>query len=209
MAEIPEHLLRRSKERRAAAGGGGDSGAVDSPTPASGAAASAGPVEVAAVPAAPAPPALPTTAAQPKQTPPLPTGRARFPVWVMPVLAVLPVFGFFYAQAYQTPPVEAPTDPLVLGAEKYREVGCSGCHGAAGEGGVGPALAGGDSLLTFPDEEDQKKWIRSGSSAFAGQPYGSATRPGGQRIALGGMPAFGGLSDEEVDAIVKYEREKL
>jgi cytochrome c len=127
----------------------------------------------------------------------------------MPVLAVLPVFGFFYAQAYQTPPVEGPTDPLVLGAEIYRAQGCSGCHGATGEGGVGPKLAGGEAALTFPDPADHIKWVRSGSGPFAGQVYGSPTRPGGQHRATGGMPAFASLTDEEVDAVVAYEREKL
>jgi mono/diheme cytochrome c family protein len=209
MAEIPEHLLRRSKERRAAAGGGGDDAASEASAAPAGDTPSAAPAKATVAAAAPAAPPRPTVAAQPTQTPPLPTGRARFPVWVMPVIAVLPVFGFFYAQAFQTPPVEAPKDPLVLGAEIYRSKGCAGCHGATGEGGTGPALAGGQAVLTFPDEADHKSWVKTGSAPFAGQPYGDPKRIGGQHRAIGGMPAFGSLSQEELDAIVQYEREKL
>jgi mono/diheme cytochrome c family protein len=209
MAEIPEHLLRRSKERRAAAGGGGDAGASDAPAAPAGEAPSAAPAKATAAAAAPPAPVRATVAAQPTQPPPLPTGRARFPVWVMPVIAVLPVFGFFYAQAFQTPPVEAPKDPLVLGAEIYRSKGCAGCHGGAGEGGTGPQLAGGQAILTFPNIDDHMKWVRTGSAPFAGQPYGDPNRVGGQHRALGGMPAFGSLTEEELEAVVQYEREKL
>jgi mono/diheme cytochrome c family protein len=209
MAEIPEHLLRRSKERRAAAGGGGEAGASETPAAASGDAPSEAPAKAAAAPAAAPVPALPTVAKQPVQPAALPKGRARMPVWVMPVIAVLPVFGFFYAQAFQPPKVEAPKDPLVLGAELYRSQGCAGCHGAAGEGNVGPKLSGEDLELTFPDEADHKAWIRSGSAPFAGQKYGDPKRPGGQHTAQGGMPGFPNLTEEELDAIVQYEREQL
>ena len=72
-----------------------------------------------------------------------------------------------------------------------------------------PELSGGEAALTFPDPADHKKWVQTGSAPFAGQPYGDPQRKGGQHRALGGMPAFGNLSPEELDAIVQYEREKL
>jgi len=205
MAEIPEHLLRRSKERRSALSG---------EAPAEGEAPSAGAAETkpaaAAAPAkaaAPPPPSLPTVAPQPR--PPavgiLPPSRARLPFWVMPLFGALPIFGFFYMNGYQTRPVEGPTDPLVLGAELYRSAGCSGCHGGGGEGGVGPKLSEGESLLSFPEEQAQVDWVKSGSQPLIGQVYNARGR-----VAAGGMPGFGGqLSDEEIEAVVQYEREKL
>jgi len=204
MAEIPEHLLRRSKERRAALAGEAPAEGGDAPADAAAApAAAASP----AAPKAPAPPSLPTMAPQPK--PPavadLPPGRARLPYWVMPVFAILPIFGFFYAQGYQPRPVEGPTDPLVLGAELYRSSGCSGCHGGGGEGGIGPKLSEGSTVLAFPEEQDHIDWIKGGSQPMLGQPYNAQGR-----VAQGGMPAFAGqLSDEEIEAVVLYEREKL
>ena len=55
-------------------------------------------------------------------------------------------------------------DPLVVGAQVYRQAGCSGCHGANGEGGVGPALQNGDAKLTFPNEADHIDWVKTGSA---------------------------------------------
>ena len=220
MAEIPEHLLRRSKERRAALSDEPPSAeppSAEPPSaepPAEGDAPSAGAAEAkpaaAAAPAktaAPPPPSLPTVAAQPK--PPaigiLPPSKARLPFWVTPLFAALPVFGFFYMNGYQTRPAEGPTDPLVLGAELYRSAGCSGCHGGAGEGGVGPKLSEGESLLSFHEEQDHVDWVKGGSQPKIGQEYNARGR-----VAAGGMPGFGGqLSDEEIEAVVLYEREKL
>jgi len=210
MAEIPEHLLRRSKERRAALSDEAPAEAPaegDPPAGAAAAPAAAAKPAAAAAPAKAAAPSLPTVAPQPK--PPavgiLPPSKARLPFWVTPLFAALPVFGFFYMNGYQTRPVEGPTDPLVLGAELYRSAGCSGCHGGAGQGGVGPKLSEGESLLSFPEEQDQIDWVKGGSQPKIGQSYNARGR-----VAAGGMPGFGGqLSDEEIEAVVLYEREKL
>ncbi len=205
MAEIPEHLLRRSKERRAGLSGETPpEGEATAGSPAPPPQAAAKPAAVAGAAAAPA---LPTLA--PKPTPPavgnLPPARARLPFWVMPLFGALPVFGFLYMQGYQPRPVEAPKDPLVLGAELFKSAGCSGCHGATGQGGVGPKLADGEVLLDFPDEKDQQAWVKGGSAAKIGQAYNARGR-----VAAGGMPAFGGqLTDDQIKAVVKYEREKL
>ena len=202
MAEIPEHLLRRSKERRAALSGEAPAEAGDAP-----AAPAAAEAKPAAAPKAAAAPALPTEAPQPKQPAiaDLPPSRARLPYWVMPVFAALPIFGLFYVQGYQPRPEKGPTDPLVLGAEIYRSAGCSGCHGGGGEGGVGPKLSEGETVLSFPDEQEHIDWVKGGSGPKVGQPYNARGR-----IAAGGMPGFGGqLSDEEIEAVVLYEREQL
>ncbi len=70
-------------------------------------------------------------------------------------------------------------------------------------------------LLTFPDPQDHIDWVREGSALVGdGNPYGDPERPGGQHIAgeTAGrlMPPFGeSLSEEEIVAVVRYEREIL
>lgn len=221
MTEIPEHLLRRSRERRSALGGegGGDAGeasaapASAAPAPSTGDEPAAAPVPAkAAAPAA----AVPATA-EPEEIPAMVLAdqavrRTRIPVWAAPVLLLLPFWAVLYAGAFGTRGESGPVDPLVLGQQVYARAGCSGCHGASGEGGVGPALKGGDAKVTFPNEADHIKWVQEGSQSKAkGEPYGDPARPGGQRVVkTQGMPGFTGtLSQAEIEAVVKYEREKL
>jgi mono/diheme cytochrome c family protein len=138
--------------------------------------------------------------------------RTRVPLWVTPVLLVIPLWAVLYAGAFGDRGAEHEVvDPLVLGAEVYRSQGCSGCHGGAGEGGVGPALAGGSVEETFPDAADHIAWVKSGSIGTPQEPkpYGSPDRPGGQRLSKGGMPSFSSLTQEQIEAVVQYEREKL
>jgi len=64
---------------------------------------------------------------------------------------------------------------------------CASCHGATGEGGVGPSFVGVTERL--PDEAEHEAIVRDGRTT---------------------MPAFGGtLSDEQIAAVVRYEREVL
>jgi mono/diheme cytochrome c family protein len=180
------------------------SSAASSPAAAGGPASAPAPVPAAAPPAPVEEPVHPSYIAAEG------IARTRVPMWVMPVLVLLPFWGFLYLGAFGDRHTEEVLDPLVLGEQVYRAQGCSSCHGAAGEGGVGPPLANGDSVLTFPEEADQVAWIRSGSGPFKGQPYGDPNRPGGQRgPAQGIMPGYPNLSDEEVQAVVAYEREQL
>ena len=65
---------------------------------------------------------------------------------------------------------------------------CATCHGATGEGGVGPRLAGVVSTA-FPDEDDEISLVESGPAI---------------------MPAFSEiLSDDEIKAVVEYTRNEL
>jgi len=58
---------------------------------------------------------------------------------------------------------------------------------------------------TFPDEAAHIDWVKTGSQPFAGKPYGATGK-----IATGGMPGFeGSLSEEEIQAVVAYERDEL
>lgn len=220
MTEIPDHLLQRSRDRRAALGlGGGDGppaeGGGEAPAPA----AEAASTEVA--PAAPTPAAASAPAPAPPPPPPPPPPfvvaaerRRKIPVWAVPVVAVLPIWGFVYAGALAVPEGELDDPELVIGQEVYRN--CAGCHGAQGQGGTGRPLSDGDVLLTFPDIEDHIAWIEEGSDLVggAGNPYGDPDRPGGQRISgsegYGQMAGWGGtLSAEEIRAVARYEREVL
>ncbi len=121
MTEIPEHLLKRSRERRAALGLGGDAPAG---APAEGeSAAAATPAPAAA--ATPAPrPAAPVE--EPKPEPPKPEPeyiqaakrRRKVPIWAMPVLVFMPLWGYMFVRTLEPPPA-GETDPFVLGTTVY------------------------------------------------------------------------------------------
>jgi mono/diheme cytochrome c family protein len=225
LTEIPEHLLRRSRERRAALGLSSGSGDESGPSGGEAAVAPAAPsgAERAAAPAragastevatAP-PPGVPAVPQEPGPTyiaPPRGPHKSKIPIWVMPVLIVIPLWAFLYPGAFTSHKKTVVTDPLVLGQQVYTSAGCSGCHGATGGGGVGPALHGGQSKLTFPNVQDQINWVKNGSISLApGTKYGDPNRPGGQRVAKADMPAFGStLSPAQIQDVVQYEREKL
>lgn len=89
---------------------------------------------------------------------------------------------------------------LELGAQVYAER-CQICHGREGAGGVAPTLAGGAAVARFPDPAEMVAFVLAGSEP--GRPYGE----GGQ--GTGGMPPWENvLSDEEVAAVVAYERSR-
>ena len=219
MTEVPEHLLQRSRERREALGLLPKSGGEATEQPEGGtqgmstATPEAPATAAAAAEPAPAPSARPEPEPAVEETGPTlsPEGvaalRTRVPVWVMPVLVVLPFWGVLYLGAFGDRSVKQVVTPK----DVYAKAGCGSCHGTQGEGGSGPPLADGASKLTFPTEQDHIEWVKNGSGAVSGQMYGSPSRPGGQRgPATGGMPAFGGqLSDAEIEMVVKYERDEL
>jgi mono/diheme cytochrome c family protein len=221
MTEVPEHLLRRSRERREALGLA-TPGEGEAPAPAAAPAAPAAPAEPAAAPAEAAP-ATPAVAQRPAAggvpaviepspyiAPPPPPKR--IPTWMYPVLAAMPFWAVVYFGAFGNHQA-GPVDPLVLGQSVFTSAGCAGCHGATGGGGVGPPLHGGLAKITFPNIADHVNWVKTGSAPFKGKPYGAANRSDGkpQHIATTGlMPAFAGsLTDEQINDVVMYEREKL
>lgn len=220
MTEIPEHLLRRSKDRRKALGIGGDDAAggeassESAPATAEGggAAPPATTAPAGVAPAAPAP--EPVYYSGPKEQ--REELRSRIPGWMVPVLALLPVWAIVYFGALGEPAEESEVvDPMVLGAQVFAS-NCAACHGGSGEGsGAYPKLADGEVKKTFPDdmEADHIEFVTKGANGAAGfgNPYGDPNREGGQRVVkTGEMPPFEGkLSDDEIAAVVAYEREGL
>jgi mono/diheme cytochrome c family protein len=208
LTEIPEHLLKRSRERRSAMGlSGGDEGAADAaaPVPASDETAAEG----TAVEAAPAAAAAVVDPEAPKPPEPLPPyieayhRRRRIPFWAMPVLAALPLWAYVFQGTLEPPPA-GESDPLVLG-QKLFTANCASCHGAKGGGGVGPSFQNGAVIATWPDFNDHLEWVHLGDAGWPGDTYGAQDKPKGS-----GMPSFAGkLSDEEIALIVRYEREEL
>lgn len=95
---------------------------------------------------------------------------------------------------------------LALGQEIYGAGGqCASCHGNNGQGGTGPAMAGGAVLVTWPGCDDHVEWIALGSDGWSvarGSTYGAQDKP-----VQGGMPAFAeDLTDEEIRAVTAFER---
>jgi mono/diheme cytochrome c family protein len=209
LTEIPEHLLKRSRERRAAMGG--DGGAADGGGASdTGGATSADAPAKASAPAPAAMPAHPAPATAETAPPPSPMveaheKRRKIPFWAMPVLAALPLWAYVYTGTLSPPP--AGEGPAVLGEELYAGNGCGGCHGAGGGGGVGPAFTGGSIYETFPSFVTHFEWVRLGSAGWLeerGDTYGA-----NEKAVNGGMPGFGEgqLSDADLLFIVLHERE--
>jgi mono/diheme cytochrome c family protein len=207
VTEVPEHLLRRSKERRAAIGGGGEGGeppATPGEAPGTGAAASAvepagaaevAPAAAAAVPAEPAKPVPPYVAAALR--------RPKVPKYALTVLAALPVWALIYAGALVK---TAPADPLFEEGQGVYQAQCSGCHEADGSGGTGRPLN--EVVSVFPDEADHIAWIENGSPA-PGTPYGDPAvgRTSGSDGYTTPMPPFKDkLTPEQIAAVAYYER---
>jgi mono/diheme cytochrome c family protein len=223
VTEIPEHLLKRSRERRSAIGQGGDA-AADAPAD-----AAAGANTPATTPATTTPAAAPAASGPPARTPaPTPAAppppkpdpvyvqaakqRRKIPFWAMATLSLMPLWAFMYVRAV-TEPAEVVEGPLGIGAEIYSS--CASCHGAAGGGGVGYAFSGGTVLETFPNIEDQIRYVHYGTEGYnaAGVDiYGNPDREGGPHLTggLGVMPAFGGqLTQYEIVSVVCHERYSL
>ncbi len=223
MTEVPEHLLKRSRDRRAALGlGGGDGGDAggggDAPAAASDAGTSVEPAAAAARPAAVAPVEEPV--APPKPVPSYVRAslqRKKIPIWVMPVLAFLPLWAIMYVNTLSKPRSTVPSQ-LEAGATDYANR-CQSCHQADGSGGAGrplyAAAEGGGVLTTFPYIADQLQfvWLGSAGTGAAGTPYGSKDKPGGQHKVLSYdgktlMPTFkGSITQTELLEIVRHERE--
>jgi mono/diheme cytochrome c family protein len=225
VTEVPEHLLRRSRERRAALGLGG--GEETSETPAAeaqpAAPATTGETTPAAAPSGPAPrqpAAAPAAPPPPKPDPPYVAAakaRPRIPVWALAALSLMPIWAFMYVRALTEPP-EVATGPIGVGAEVYSN--CASCHGASGEGSAsGRQFSDGEVLKTFPHIEDQLRFVYFGTENYniAGvDVYGNPDREGEvhQTGSLGPMPAWGadaggGLTDAEILAVVCHERYTL
>lgn len=207
MTEIPEHLLKRSKERRSAIGGGDDGGS-DGPAEEGSAASAAVEATSAAPPAAAAPAAavaVPETAPVPVPVRPevaAALSRRKIPFWAMPVLAALPLWAYVYQATLEPAPSKELT-PVELGGEIYVSSACASCHQADGGGSSAvPALTG--VLEQFPDYRDQMVWVRLGSSGWQAysDTYGATDTP----IGGGGMPNFPTLSDQELAQVILYER---
>lgn len=141
MTEVPEHLLKRSKDRRTSLDGG---------TPAADAApaAESAPVEKATASAAAAPAAV-APAAAPEPVPPYVEAairRKKIPIWAIPVLAFLPLWAVMYIGGL-SPAASGEPSQLATGATIYT-ANCAGCHGAAGGGGVGRPMNEGNLVKT-------------------------------------------------------------
>jgi mono/diheme cytochrome c family protein len=221
VTEVPEHLLKRSRDRRAAlglgGGGGGEAGGGESDAaPASSASTE---VEAAAPAGAAARPAAvePVEAAPPRRVPKYVRAsleRKRIPLWVMPVLAFLPIWCVIYVNTLSKPYSNIPTQ-LADGATQFAT--CASCHGSDGEGGVGRPLNNGQVLLTFPYIADQLQFVWQGDVGTGiGNVYGNPNRPGGAHKAgsfNGGstlMPAWNGvLTQAQLLDVVRDERETI
>jgi mono/diheme cytochrome c family protein len=222
VTEIPEHLLKRSRDRRSAlglGGGEGDEGGDTAATPAAPAASTpATTAPAATTPAAPAgrkAAAVPAAAPPPKPDSPVVAAakrRAKIPFWAMAGLSLLPIWIFMYVRAVTEPP-EVAAGPMGIGAEVYTG-NCATCHAAGGVGGSGRQLNEGEVVKTFPRIEDHIRFVYFGTEGYEAAgitSYGNPDREGGAHTTRSfngaAMPAQGtALTGEELLAVVCDER---
>jgi len=213
LTEIPEHLLERSKARRAALGLLKDGETASSTTPVKAGDDAVAPAAAAAPAARAAAAPAPVVVKAPEPVPPYVAAalaRKKVPVWVAPVLLFLPIWMILYVGTLERPPA-ALAGLLAEGSSEYAG-NCASCHGAGGGGGVGQPLSGGEVLLTFPNPAEHVWWVVNGSATAVGigSPYGNPDRPGGQRVAAGGMASWAApLTAQQLLAVVYYERIRL
>ena len=202
MTEIPEHLLKRSKDRQQS--GATPSTDVAAATPAAAPAA----VEKPVVPVAPKVLPDPPYVAAAKS-------RKKIPFWAMATLSLLPLWAFMYVAALK-PQEKVVEGPLAVGAEAYGA--CAGCHGAEGQGGAGRALYKGEVMKTFPKIEDMLNFVYTGSQAYVSagiKVYGDPDREGGAHAPLSyngspmpmqGEKLGGALTEAQILGVVCHER---
>jgi mono/diheme cytochrome c family protein len=212
VTEIPEHLLKRSRDRKS-----GDSAASGEPAGASGENVPA--VQKAATPAKAVKNEPSVVVAKP-DTPRVAAAKSRkkIPFWAMATLSLLPLWAFLYAYGVK-PQVKEVEGPLAIGSEIYG--GCAGCHGAAGQGGAGRILHQGEVLKTFPHIEDMLNFVYNGSSKYVAaglDVYGDPDREGGAHAMLSyngnpmpqqGEKAGGALTEYQILGVVCHIRYDL
>jgi mono/diheme cytochrome c family protein len=211
VTEIPEHLLRRSKERRAALSGEESEGAATTeaaavvsetraapPVPAGGAPATQAGGGGAATPTTGVP-----LATEPPAAPRIRRTRPGIPIWIMPVLIGLPLWGIIYLGAFGNRAKANANDPVAIGGTLF-SANCATCHGANGEGGVGPQLNSGQVLRVWPKVADHVNWVKTGGAPYVGKTIGATNIP---VPANSVMPGFASsLSDLQIRQVVCYER---
>ncbi len=206
MTEIPEHLLKRSRERRAALGLGGDARrGVPGRRRRRDPAGRPGPGGRRGQPGLdPRPggrggqgPAAPRSALRPgRQAPEEGADLGRPPRW-----SLLPLWGYVYVRTLEPPPAGA-DDPLVLGTTVYA-TNCASCHGGTGGGVSAPQLSDGKVLETWPDWRDHAAWVRLGTAGWPAATYGAQGKPVG---GGGTMPSWDTLTDQQIAEVVLHER---
>jgi mono/diheme cytochrome c family protein len=96
-------------------------------------------------------------------------------------------------------------EALEIGGALFVSEGCVNCHGEKGEGIIGPSLANGNVVVTFPSCVDQIRWVELGSARWKrdiGPSYGAQAKP-----VKGGMPAFGErLSGIQIRSLATFTR---
>jgi len=102
------------------------------------------------------------------------------------------------------------TDFIALGEQIYTgqvvaSANCQSCHGAQGQGGVGPALT--TVRSTFSSCIDHIEWVAKGTQGFQNEgrsTYGDLNKPVG---GAGNMPSFAAaLTPEQIGAVSAFER---
>ncbi len=103
----------------------------------------------------------------------------------------------------ETPVVAAITDPIALKGQGLFQNNCAQCHAATAEKVVGPGLKG--VAQRIPGNGWIYKWVHNSQAVIAaGDTYGNKIFNEYGKLA---MQSFPDLSNEDIDAIMKYIEE--
>jgi len=158
----------------------------------------------------------------------IPVARGGYPKWLAAAFVLIPLLAVVYilvapngpdcgtaGQLFVDPATgeslncdgteygSTSVDYFAEGAGVYNQ--CVACHSPDGSGGAGPSFAGGAVLATFPSGScsDHQEWVRLGTAGWPDATYGANGKPVG---GFGLMPSFASMSDEDLAAVVLYER---
>lgn len=149
---------------------------------------------------------------------------AGFPRWLAASFIIIPMMALLYASLAPNGPdcgasgqlainvttgeaesCEGDASPSFSLGESIYTANCVACHSADGSGGVGPAFLGGAVLQTFSACTDHIEWVSIGTNDWPDATYGDTAKPvGGTGVSMPGYQ--GSLSEEEIAAVVLYER---
>jgi hypothetical protein len=199
VTEIPEHLLKRSRERRAALGLGGEAEAASTPattsatTPAVAAAAPRRPPATGPAPGGGAGSGrCSTPQARPGAPPSCRKRRRRIPFWAMAALSLMPVWAFMYARSLTetAEAAEGRSDWAPRSTASARRA--TAATAAAASVTPSPAERCCGPSPTSRTRSATSTSARASTTSPAWTIYGNPDREGGPHItgALGIMPQF-------------------
>ena len=131
----------------------------------------------------------------------------RMPIWIIPVLVAIPIWGFVYIGAFGVAGQQQQRPRRARRHDLRREL-LRAATAPTARVPSGPRLNGGEVIQEWPNLADHIKWVHTGGSPYIGGTIGALHIPVPPNNV---MPAFGmdhggPLTDAQIQLVVCYER---